>query len=116
MSIAQVQPGCRSFDAKRKLHQKPSRPRARAFQSRRPRAIILAQVRENGDVAQLGERRVRNAKVGSSILLVSTKNFFFPPVATLRISRLTAKSKTYAMFATFKQAGVALRFVFAAGY
>src|SRR5881409_2508667 len=26
-----------------------------------------------GDVAQLGERRVRNAKVGSSILLVSTK-------------------------------------------
>jgi hypothetical protein len=25
-----------------------------------------------GDVAQLGERRVRNAKVGSSILLVST--------------------------------------------
>ena len=35
-----------------------------------------------GDVAQLGERRVRNAKVGSSILLVSTnkindlRNFF----------------------------------------
>ncbi len=28
-----------------------------------------------GDVAQLGERRVRNAKVGSSILLVSTKQF-----------------------------------------
>ena len=27
----------------------------------------------SGDVAQLGERRVRNAKVGSSILLVSTK-------------------------------------------
>src|SRR5260221_14741398 len=26
-----------------------------------------------GDVAQLGERRVRNAKVGSSILLVSTR-------------------------------------------
>jgi hypothetical protein len=26
----------------------------------------------SGDVAQLGERRVRNAKVGSSILLVST--------------------------------------------
>jgi hypothetical protein len=26
----------------------------------------------DGDVAQLGERRVRNAKVGSSILLVST--------------------------------------------
>ena len=29
----------------------------------------------SGDVAQLGERRVRNAKVGSSILLVSTKEF-----------------------------------------
>src|SRR4030095_7392673 len=28
--------------------------------------------RRRGDVAQLGERRVRNAKVGSSILLVST--------------------------------------------
>ena len=27
-----------------------------------------------GDVAQLGERRVRNAKVGSSILLVSTSS------------------------------------------
>src|SRR6516164_8431872 len=27
-----------------------------------------------GDVAQLGERRVRNAKVGSSILLVSTNS------------------------------------------
>ncbi len=26
-----------------------------------------------GEVAQLGERRVRNAKVGSSILLFSTK-------------------------------------------
>jgi hypothetical protein len=28
----------------------------------------------SGAVAQLGERRVRNAKVGSSILLRSTKN------------------------------------------
>jgi hypothetical protein len=28
-----------------------------------------------GGVAQLGERRVRNAKVGSSILLLSTKEF-----------------------------------------
>jgi hypothetical protein len=34
-----------------------------------------------GDVAQLGERRVRNAKVGSSILLVST-NFFPRPCFT----------------------------------
>jgi hypothetical protein len=34
-----------------------------------------------GGVAQLGERRVRNAKVGSSILLLSTKNAF-------KISRL----------------------------
>src|SRR4029079_16146878 len=34
-------------------------------------AIIPAR----GDVAQLGERRVRNAKVGSSILLVSTTQF-----------------------------------------
>ena len=33
-------------------------------------AIILC----SGDVAQLGERRVRNAKVGSSILLVSTNS------------------------------------------
>jgi hypothetical protein len=31
---------------------------------------------KSGDVAQLGERRVRNAKVGSSILLVSTISFF----------------------------------------
>src|SRR5690606_24520627 len=31
-----------------------------------------------GDVAQLGERRVRNAKVGSSILLVSTKTHAQP--------------------------------------
>src|SRR5690606_31267707 len=30
--------------------------------------------RERGAVAQLGERRVRNAKVGSSILLRSTKS------------------------------------------
>ena len=30
-------------------------------------------ISNRGDVAQLGERRVRNAKVGSSILLVSTK-------------------------------------------
>ncbi len=29
----------------------------------------------DGAVAQLGERRVRNAKVGSSILLGSTKQF-----------------------------------------
>src|SRR5438093_12701399 len=29
----------------------------------------------SGEVAQLGERRVRNAKVGSSILLLSTKCF-----------------------------------------
>jgi hypothetical protein len=29
-----------------------------------------------GGVAQLGERRVRNAKVGSSILLLSTKISF----------------------------------------
>ena len=28
-----------------------------------------------GGVAQLGERRVRNAKVGSSILLLSTKEY-----------------------------------------
>ena len=32
-----------------------------------------ARIRASGDVAQLGERRVRNAKVGSSILLVSTR-------------------------------------------
>ena len=30
-----------------------------------------------GDVAQLGERRVRNAKVGSSILLGSTISILF---------------------------------------
>ena len=40
-------------------------------------ALFTVQVRiailiGSGDVAQLGERRVRNAKVGSSILLVST--------------------------------------------
>jgi hypothetical protein len=29
----------------------------------------------SGGVAQLGERRVRNAKVGSSILLLSTNRF-----------------------------------------
>ena len=32
-------------------------------------------VQNYGDVAQLGERRVRNAKVGSSILLVSTIHY-----------------------------------------
>ncbi len=36
-------------------------------------AEIFSTVTDIGDVAQLGERRVRNAKVGSSILLVSTK-------------------------------------------
>ena len=38
-----------------------------------PARRILLYSRALGDVAQLGERRVRNAKVGSSILLVSTK-------------------------------------------
>ncbi len=33
----------------------------------------------NGAVAQLGERRVRNAKVGSSILLGSTNPFRYRP-------------------------------------
>ena len=37
-----------------------------------PPAGIEYNSRPVGDVAQLGERRVRNAKVGSSILLVST--------------------------------------------
>src|SRR5262245_61829327 len=37
------------------------------------RCKIPPSLQEYGDVAQLGERRVRNAKVGSSILLVSTK-------------------------------------------
>ena len=41
-----------------------------------------------GDVAQLGERRVRNAKVGSSILLVSTTLSAAPPaVARRAVSR-----------------------------
>jgi hypothetical protein len=39
--------------------------------------------RPRGDVAQLGERRVRNAKVGSSILLVSTN-----PINGLRVQAI----------------------------
>lgn len=35
--------------------------------------IFAYKMSYSGDVAQLGERRVRNAKVGSSILLVSTR-------------------------------------------
>jgi hypothetical protein len=45
----------------------------RAFPERQSRKQRLWPLSNNGDVAQLGERRVRNAKVGSSILLVSTK-------------------------------------------
>ncbi len=37
---------------------------------------------ESGDVAQLGERRVRNAKVESSILFISTKH----PFDTIQLS------------------------------
>ena len=40
--------------------------------SRRPSALLNCGS-DQGAVAQLGERRVRNAKVGSSILLRSTK-------------------------------------------
>src|SRR6187399_1934820 len=46
-----------------------------------PRARVAGRAKSGyncgprGDVAQLGERRVRNAKVGSSILLVSTTSF-----------------------------------------
>src|SRR5262245_64501926 len=40
----------------------------RQFTQLREKAILSC----CGDVAQLGERRVRNAEVGSSILLVST--------------------------------------------
>jgi hypothetical protein len=50
-----------------------------------------------GGVAQLGERRVRNAKVGSSILLLSTMEFFLKPATVAgflfaRLSRLTRAS------------------------
>src|SRR5690606_37733419 len=41
-------------------------------------ANVLLKYSAFGDVAQLGERRVRNAKVGSSILLVSTKTHAQP--------------------------------------
>ena len=41
----------------------------REFTVERPVRYTFA---PDGDVAQLGERRVRNAEVGSSILLVST--------------------------------------------
>ena len=43
------------------------------FRRRLPLIFCLDIIIGTGDVAQLGERRVRNAKVGSSILLVSTK-------------------------------------------
>ena len=36
--------------------------------------VLRGYNRRLGEVAQLGERRVRNAEVGSSILLFSTKN------------------------------------------
>src|SRR5580765_5050888 len=52
---------------------------ARQFTLRGPSAIL----RDPGDVAQLGERRVRNAEVGSSILLVSTT-----PISLCRAGRL----------------------------
>ena len=38
--------------------------------------IFAYKMSYSGDVAQLGERRVRNAKVGSSILLVSTRESY----------------------------------------
>ena len=43
-----------------------------------PRIICLLRTERNGAVAQLGERRVRNAKVGSSILLGSTNSLIGP--------------------------------------
>jgi hypothetical protein len=45
-----------------------------------------------GEVAQLGERRVRNAEVGSSILLFSTK---FPSLAYSSIDQ-GLQSSSYA--------------------
>jgi hypothetical protein len=45
-----------------------------AFKFRRFRRIIGGPWSSDGAVAQLGERRVRNAKVGSSILLGSTNS------------------------------------------
>ena len=44
-----------------------------SFQSKKKYGIFISFF---GAVAQLGERRVRNAKVGSSILLRSTKDTF----------------------------------------
>ena len=54
-----------------------------------PRAVqVLRATRKRGDVAQLGERRVRNAKVGSSILLVSTTALLVQLAGLRRVSTL----------------------------
>ena len=45
-----------------------------------PWGYSYAAFQDHGAVAQLGERRVRNAKVGSSILLGSTKTHNSPDV------------------------------------
>ncbi len=42
------------------------------------KALQISSATQIGAVAQLGERRVRNAKVGSSILLRSTKKLEGP--------------------------------------
>src|SRR5947209_20055387 len=55
---------------------------------REPAGIIRAY----GDVAQLGGRRVRNAKVGSSILLVSTIICANPIASVLRLSKSSVAS------------------------
>ena len=60
----------------------------RSYAMRRRHGVSQAETVEfplRGAVAQLGERRVRNAKVGSSILLGSTSLLFgrFAPVAQL---------------------------------
>ncbi len=48
--------------------------------------IFAYKMSYSGDVAQLGERRVRNAKVGSSILLCSIFFIIETPEGTLLIS------------------------------
>ena len=47
-----------------------------------------------GEVAQLGERRVRNAEVGSSILLFSTTLMTVRALQALHLRRVPGKQQT----------------------
>jgi hypothetical protein len=63
--------------------QRPAKP-STSVRFRVPPPLPMCLGSRYGDVAQLGERRVRNAKVGSSILLVSTNKTLEESIAKPR--------------------------------